>query len=160
MTSSLKRSNQCSDLCMYVHMFRISEHNFVSRMTNSLPNFICLGRISDPLCLSSSLALHFYHHSFLAHHPVNQDDRHLLALAKASDFSVAWQFSQREQLVFLFGSNSIANSLAKIFQKLQHWSPQVGVSVQQGGVPLPRRRHPVRPGTDFTKLCFGRNLFL
>jgi hypothetical protein len=36
---------------------------------------------------------------FLLNHPVNRDDRHLLAHAMASDFVVAWQFSQREQLV-------------------------------------------------------------
>jgi hypothetical protein len=36
-------------------------------------------------------------YSFLVHHPVSQDDQHLLALAKASDFTVTWQFSQREQ---------------------------------------------------------------
>jgi hypothetical protein len=40
-------------------------------------------------------------YSFLVHHPVKQDDRHLLARAMASDFSVTWQFSQREQLFFI-----------------------------------------------------------
>jgi hypothetical protein len=46
-------------------------------------------------------------YSFLVHHPVNWDDRYLLAHAMASDFSVAWQFSQREQLFLFFcnGSN-------------------------------------------------------
>jgi hypothetical protein len=39
------------------------------------------------LCLSS-LVLHFSDNSFLVHHPVNWDDRHLLANAKATDFSV------------------------------------------------------------------------
>jgi hypothetical protein len=38
---------------------------------------------------------------FLVHHPVNQDDRHLLVCAMASDFLVTWQFSQREQLFFV-----------------------------------------------------------
>jgi hypothetical protein len=47
--------------------------------------------VSDPLCLSSSSALHFSDYSFWVHHPVNQDDRQLLANAMASDFSVAWQ---------------------------------------------------------------------
>jgi hypothetical protein len=42
------------------------------------------------LCLSSSLALHFFHYSIRVHLPVNRDDWHLLALAMASDFSVAW----------------------------------------------------------------------
>jgi hypothetical protein len=34
----------------------------------------------------------FSNYSFLAHHPVNRDDWHLLAHAMTSDFSVAWQF--------------------------------------------------------------------
>jgi hypothetical protein len=34
---------------------------------------------------------------FLVHHPVNWDDWHLLAHAMASDFTVTWQHSQREQ---------------------------------------------------------------
>jgi hypothetical protein len=42
----------------------------------------------------------FSDNSFLVHHPVNQDDWHLLACAMTSDFSVALQFSQREQLFF------------------------------------------------------------
>jgi hypothetical protein len=33
------------------------------------------GRVSDPLFLSSSLALHFSDYSFRVHHPVNRDDR-------------------------------------------------------------------------------------
>jgi hypothetical protein len=38
------------------------------------------------------LALHFFSdYSFRVHHLVNQDDRHLLAHAMASDFSAAWQ---------------------------------------------------------------------
>jgi hypothetical protein len=40
----------------------------------------------------------FSNYSFCFHHPVNQDDWHLLAHAMASDFSIIWQFSQREQL--------------------------------------------------------------
>jgi hypothetical protein len=43
----------------------------------------------------------FSNYSFLVHHPVNLVDWHLLAHAMAFDFTVAWQFSQREQLVFL-----------------------------------------------------------
>jgi hypothetical protein len=38
----------------------------------------------------------FSDYSFWVHHLVNRDDRHLLAHAMASDFSVAWQF-QRDQ---------------------------------------------------------------
>jgi hypothetical protein len=38
--------------------------------------------------------------SFPVHHPVNRDDRHLRAHAMAPDITVAWQFSQTEQLVF------------------------------------------------------------
>jgi hypothetical protein len=62
--------------------------------------------VSDPLCLFSSLALHFSNYCFLVHH-VNQDDWHHLAHAMASDFTVAWQYSQREQLVFRYGSYSL-----------------------------------------------------
>jgi hypothetical protein len=44
--------------------------------------------VSDPLCLSSSLALHFVPIIlFRVHLLVNRDDRHLLAHAMASDFS-------------------------------------------------------------------------
>jgi hypothetical protein len=32
--------------------------------------------VSNPLCLSSSSARHFYDHSFLVHNPVNRDDQH------------------------------------------------------------------------------------
>jgi hypothetical protein len=39
---------------------------------------------------------------FLVHHPVNRDEWHILAHAMASDFTVTWQFSQREQLFFFF----------------------------------------------------------
>jgi hypothetical protein len=54
---------------------------------------------SNPLRLfSSSSVLHFAKYSFLVHHPVNLDNQHLLVHALASDFTVAWQFSQREQL--------------------------------------------------------------
>jgi hypothetical protein len=35
-------------------------------------------------------------YSFIVHHPVNRDDRHLLARAMASDFTVTWQYSQIE----------------------------------------------------------------
>jgi hypothetical protein len=53
-----------------------------------ITNFIL---VSDPLCLSSSLALHLISdYSFWVHHLVNRDDQHLLAHAMASDFSVAW----------------------------------------------------------------------
>jgi hypothetical protein len=37
--------------------------------------------VSDPLCLSSSSAFHFFQLFFSVHHLVNQDDRHLLAHA-------------------------------------------------------------------------------
>jgi hypothetical protein len=43
----------------------------------------------------------FFRLFFRVHRPVDRDDWHLLAHAMASDFSVAWQFSQREQLYFL-----------------------------------------------------------
>jgi hypothetical protein len=38
----------------------------------------------------------------LVHLPVNRDDRHLHALAMAFDFTVTWQFSQRENSFFSF----------------------------------------------------------
>jgi hypothetical protein len=36
------------------------------------------------------LALIFSDNSFLVHHPVNRDDRHLVAHETVSDFTVAW----------------------------------------------------------------------
>jgi hypothetical protein len=54
------------------------------------------------------LALHFSDYSFLVHHPVNWDDQHLLAHAMSSDFTVTWQYSQREQLFFSYRLNSTA----------------------------------------------------
>jgi hypothetical protein len=39
----------------------------------------------------------FFYISFLVHHPFYGDDRHLLSHAMATNNSVAWQFSQREQ---------------------------------------------------------------
>jgi hypothetical protein len=44
----------------------------------------------------------FSDYSFWAYHPVNQDDRHLLAHAMASDFSVAWQLLSERTIGFLF----------------------------------------------------------
>jgi hypothetical protein len=59
--------------------------------------------VSDPLCLSfySSTALHFFLFFFSCPHPVNRDDWHLLAHAMASDFIVAWQFSQKKNWFFI-----------------------------------------------------------
>jgi hypothetical protein len=54
-------------------------------------------------------------YSFLVHHCVNRDDRHLLAHAMASGFTVAWQYSQREQLFFCYGSNSMPDFLKSLF---------------------------------------------
>jgi hypothetical protein len=39
-------------------------------------------------------------YSFWVHHLVNRDDRHLLAHAMASDFSVAWQCLSKSAIVF------------------------------------------------------------
>jgi hypothetical protein len=65
-------------------------------------SFFLFWGISNPLCLFSSSALHLFQLLFfLVHYPVNWDDRHLLAHALASDFTVSRQFSQREQLFFL-----------------------------------------------------------
>jgi hypothetical protein len=38
------------------------------------------------------LAVHFFDYYFLVHHPVNWDDRYVLALAMTSELSVTWQF--------------------------------------------------------------------
>jgi hypothetical protein len=43
----------------------------------------------------------FSNYSFWVHHPVNRDDRHLLAFAMASDFSAAWQFLLKRIIDFL-----------------------------------------------------------
>jgi hypothetical protein len=59
------------------------------------------GGVSNPLCLSSSSALHFCDYSFLVHHPLNWDDRHLLACAMVSDFSAAWQFFQPKSFLIV-----------------------------------------------------------
>jgi hypothetical protein len=61
----------------------------------------CFLWITDPLCLSSSWALHFFRLLFLVHSIVNRDDRHLLAHATASDFSVAWQCLSKRTIDFL-----------------------------------------------------------
>jgi hypothetical protein len=55
--------------------------------------------IRGPSCISSSLALYFSDYSFLVHHPFNHADRHILARAMASDFSVAWQ--QLEKYIYI-----------------------------------------------------------
>jgi hypothetical protein len=56
--------------------------------------------VSDPLCLSYTSALHFSNYSFWVRHPVNWDDRHLLAHAMASDFLVAWQCLSKRTIGF------------------------------------------------------------
>jgi hypothetical protein len=65
--------------------------------------------VSDHLCLSSCPGLHFFRLFFLCYdHPVSRDDRHLLAHAMASDFSVTWQpygvFTQSD----FFSENCVA----------------------------------------------------
>jgi hypothetical protein len=67
--------------CIYVNLQQLM---FIISCVNKL--FL----VSDPLCLSSSSALQFFNYSFLVHHPVNRDGRHLLAHAMASEFTVAW----------------------------------------------------------------------
>jgi hypothetical protein len=59
------------------------------------------------LLLSPSL---FSDYSFLLHHPVNKEDRHL-AHAMASDFTVTWQTKYRTEVAekcetYNFGLNS------------------------------------------------------
>jgi hypothetical protein len=67
--------------------------------------------VIDPLCLSSSSALHFSDCYFRVHHPVNWDDWHLLANAMASDFSVAWQCLSKTTIGFLFQTKLHPQSL-------------------------------------------------
>jgi hypothetical protein len=57
--------------------------------------------VSNPLCLSSSSALHFSDYSFWVQHLVNRDDQHLLAHAMASDFSVAKKCLSKRTIDFL-----------------------------------------------------------
>jgi hypothetical protein len=59
----------------------------------------------------------FSDYSFWAHHPANQDDRHLLSHAVASDFSVAWQFFSKRTIVFLLWINLLAHAL--MYKNLQ-----------------------------------------
>jgi hypothetical protein len=57
------------------------------------------GESATPYASPSPWPSIFSNYSFLVRHTVNWDDRHLLAHAMASDFKVAWQYSQREQLL-------------------------------------------------------------
>jgi hypothetical protein len=74
--------------------------------------------------VSNPYALRFYDYSFIVHHPVNQDDRHLLAHAIASDFLAElpdgifsnqnpnlgkfWNFLQQKMLVNFMSIRSIS----------------------------------------------------
>jgi hypothetical protein len=71
----------------------ITESNFspVCKLARVFVLFLGGGEVSDPSCLSSSSALHFSNYFFLVNHPVNWDDRHLLAHAAASDLTVTRQ---------------------------------------------------------------------
>jgi hypothetical protein len=63
--------------------------------------------VSSPLCLFPTLRPSiFSDYSFCVNHPANQDERRFLALAMASELSVPRLFSQREPLIFCYGSNS------------------------------------------------------
>jgi hypothetical protein len=77
----------------------VARRDFVVRCKYPLTLWVFL--VSDPLCLSSSLALRFSEYSFWVHHLVNQDDWQLLAHAMASDFSVAWQCLSKITIGFL-----------------------------------------------------------
>jgi hypothetical protein len=77
-----------------------------------LPFFFGGGGVSNPLCLSSSLALHFSQLFFLVQHRWGW---HLLAHEMASDFTVTCQFSQRELIFF---SLRISLNINKIFEKI------------------------------------------
>jgi hypothetical protein len=57
-------------------------------------------------CASSPPRLSiFSDFSFLVHHPVNQDDRHLIARAIASDFTVEWQYFHLMPMVSVGGAS-------------------------------------------------------
>jgi hypothetical protein len=58
--------------------------------------------VSDPLVPFLLVGPPFFPIMFFCPPPVNRDDRQLLAHAMASDFTVAWQFSQREQYINIF----------------------------------------------------------
>jgi hypothetical protein len=75
------------------------------------------GGISNPLCPP------FSDYSFWVHHPVNRDDRHILAHAMASDFSVAWQYLSKRTIVFSLRIKLHACCLDKLF-------PQILVKIQ------------------------------
>jgi hypothetical protein len=76
--------------------------------------------VSDPLCLSSSLALHFSNYSFWVHRLVNWDDRQLLAHAMASDFSVIWQCLSKRTFFFVMDQTphpSVHNLVVNVIRK-------------------------------------------
>jgi hypothetical protein len=79
-----------------------------------LGNFFCFSWVSNPLCLYASSALIFFKLFFRVHHLVNRDDRHLLAHALASDFSVAWQCLSKRTIFFCYGSNSTPFELGNV----------------------------------------------
>jgi hypothetical protein len=78
---------RCLNLTFAIEFFLLSRKLFLS---------------ATPCASPPSCAPIFYNYYFLVHHPVNPDDQRLLAHAMASDFTAAWQFSQREQLVFRY----------------------------------------------------------
>jgi hypothetical protein len=60
-------------------------------------NFFFGGGAATPCASPPPWPSIFSDYSFLVHHPANRNDRHILAHAMTSDFTVAWQHSQREQ---------------------------------------------------------------
>jgi hypothetical protein len=62
------------------------------------------------LCLSSSSI--FPHYYFCVHHPVNRDDRHLLALATGSDISVTGR--PVSKFVFILTRNGLGPVLGEL----------------------------------------------
>jgi branched-subunit amino acid transport protein len=73
--------------------------------------------VSKPLCLSSSLALFLGIILFLVHHPINWDNRYLLAHVIASNFSVARRLSQREHFLNTDQTQCHLHYLPCIFRK-------------------------------------------
>jgi hypothetical protein len=61
--------------------FRVSIHHPNPNLGIAWSTYTVFWGVSDPLCLSSSSAFHFFWLFFSVHHLVNWDDRHLLAHA-------------------------------------------------------------------------------
>jgi hypothetical protein len=64
-----------------------------------LSYYLFLRGDSGPLVPLLLLSPPFFNYFFLVHLPVDRNDQHFLVLAMASDFTVTWQYSQREHFL-------------------------------------------------------------